>query len=111
MSKFIEIMGSTKAGIATFTLLFSTVITSFFYVEDRFAKADDLKTLEQRVDVNELQTLYKTSLENLHFYRDQVRKYPLDKKVKEKLAEAEEEVKELKGWLKVARKAKIQINQ
>jgi len=100
-------MNSTKAGIATVTLLVSTVITGFFYIEERFAKADDLKKVEIRLEINELQTLYKTALENLYFYRDQSRKYPNDEKLGEKLVEAEEEVKDLKDLLKMAKTAKV----
>jgi len=107
MSRFIDIMGSTKAAIATVALLFSTVFSSFFYIEGRFAKADDLKKVEIRLEINELQTLYKTALENLYFYRDQSRKYPEDTKLKEKLTEAEEEVKDLKDLLTAAKKAKV----
>ncbi len=107
MSRFIKTMGSAKAGITTLTLLFSTMITGFFYIEERFAKADDLKKIEIRLEINELQTLYKTALENLYFYRDQNRKYPDDVKLKEKLTEAEEEVKDLKDLLKMAKTAKV----
>lgn len=107
MSRFTEILGTTKIAIATFTLLFSTVITSFFYIEERFAKADDLKKIEIRLEINEIQTLYKTALENLYFYRDQSRKYPDDVKVKKKLDAAEEEVTDLKDLLKAAKKEKV----
>jgi len=98
-----DIIGTTSAGIGMITLILSSIVTGFFYIEDRFALAAEVEKLEHRVNINELQSLYKISLENLYFYRDQNRKYPDDLKLREKLKEAEDEVKNLKDLLNAAR--------
>ena len=98
-----DIIGTTSAGIGMITLILSSIVTGFFYIKDRFALAAEVEKLEHRVNINELQSLYKISLENLYFYRDQNRKYPDDLKLREKLKEAEDEVKNLKDLLNAAR--------
>lgn len=62
--------------------------------------ADRVTTLEERLTLNELNDLLRRALENLYFYRDQVRKYPGDQDLQDRLFEARKEVEDLKGRIK-----------
>jgi len=85
-----------------------TAVFSFvFYIDGRYAHATTVQKLEKRVELNELRDLYKTALDNQYFYRDQLRKYPLDEDLKSKLNEAETEVKDLKQLITAVKKWKI----
>lgn len=75
------------------------------YLDGRYALAAEHEKLEKRVTLSELEDLLRSSLENLHFYRDQSRKYPTDEDIKAKLKEAEEEVKDLKEAIKKEKEA------
>lgn len=71
------------------------------FVEDKAKEivepvSKKVKALEERLTLNELKDLLKEALSDLYYWRDMARKYPDDQDVKDKLAEAEATVKEIK---------------
>ena len=62
--------------------------------------AKQVATLERRLTKNELKDLLKEALEELYYWRGMSRKYPDDVEVKDKLKEAEENVKDIKERIK-----------
>jgi len=69
------------------------------FVDGRYAHATYVQSVENRVTLNELKQLYRDALENLYFYRGQVRKYPEDVELQRRLADAEKEVKDIKAQI------------
>ena len=55
-----------------------------------------LNHVEYRLSMSELQTLLQHALEDLYYWRDLSRKYPDDQEIKDKLAEAEQNVEDIK---------------
>lgn len=79
--------------------IIGSVVGGLTYIEGKFALADDVKELEQRVSLSELKQIYNEALKNLYFYRDQLRKYPDDVDLKSKLKESEVDVKGIKDQI------------
>jgi len=74
------------------------------YFDNRYAQAAEvekkIEKVENRLTLAELRQLARTAQEEVFFYRDQVRKYPVDLDLKLKLKEAEETVTDLKKQIK-----------
>jgi hypothetical protein len=74
------------------------------YFDGKYAQAAEvekkIEKVETRLTITELKQLYRTAQEEVFFYRDQVRKYPVDLDLKLKLKEAEETVTDLKKQIK-----------
>ena len=74
------------------------------HFDSRYAMAAEvekkIEAVENRLTLAELKQLYRTAQEEVFFYRDQVRKYPVDLDLKLKLKEAEETVTDLKKQIK-----------
>lgn len=59
-----------------------------------------LEKLEERLTLSELRALLQVALDEMYYFRKKSREYPDDVEIAEKLAEAEEEVKDLKERIK-----------
>lgn len=73
---------------------------AFFFVDTRHAQQVDVVELQQRLDINDLYRLLRKAEEEMYHYRKLRRGYPDDETIKEKLREAEEEVRALKERIK-----------
>jgi len=111
VSKFIDWTGNVKNMALLITALIaagSSLVGVSSYFDAKYALAADVnesvKKIENRLTLAELKQLYRTAQEELFFYRDQLRKYPKDPDVKEKLKEAEETVADLKKQIKALEK-------
>lgn len=76
--------------------LIGVVFSSFLFIDNRYALSTNLAQLEQRVKLNELRDLERKAMEDEFFYKEQSRKYPADKQVKDKLGDAEEQVESIR---------------
>ena len=76
-------------------MLIGSVSGGYIYLDGRYALADTVQQLEVRVSLNELLTLRNRALEYVYFLRDQHRRYPEDVQLKDKLVEAEKELKDI----------------
>jgi hypothetical protein len=74
------------------------------HFDNRYAQAAEvdkkIEKVENRLTVAELRQLTRAAQEDVFFYRDQVRKYPNDQDVKDKLKEAEDTLADLKAQIK-----------
>jgi hypothetical protein len=70
------------------------------WVDSRYAKADDVTELENRVELNELKDQLRTALEEYHWLRQQARKYPDDQDILDERDEAKDVVDDLKNRIK-----------
>ena len=99
MGKILETLNNTRNILVFITALagaVGVVYGSITFVDSRYALAEDVQELENRITVTELKDLLHKSLENLYFYRSQLSKYPDDTEVKKRLKEAQEEVDSIK---------------
>lgn len=76
--------------VGVFTLLGFTV-GGYSFLDQRYALATNFAVLEKRVGVNELKHLYHSSLDNVYFFRKQIRINPDDPEIQAKLDEAVKE--------------------
>lgn len=83
------------ASVAGVTALVGAIYASQDQLDKRYAS----KSIEIRVAMNELQAIYQQALSNKYFYQEQVRKYPNDRSIRQKLREAQEEVRSIKKKL------------
>jgi len=72
-------------------LISSAVWGGYMGLESRYASASQVQQLTNRVTINELIDLRNKVLSHIYFLREQSRKYPHDKKIKDKLLETEKE--------------------
>jgi len=86
--------------ISGLIVLIGIAFTVFFFMDNRHASSTSFNRLAVAVSTNKLENTLHKALENLYFYRDQLRKYPNDDKIKKKLEEAEDEVKNIKDRIK-----------
>ncbi len=80
--------------------LIGITFSVFFFMDNRHVSSISFSRLAVTVSTNKLENTLHKALENLYFYRDQLRKYPDDDKLKKKLEEAEDEVKNIKERIK-----------
>lgn len=78
----------------------STVVGGVIWIDSRYAHAEELQTLEERVELNELKDQLRNALDELHFWRQQARKYPDDEEVQDEVDTAKELVDEIKEKIK-----------
>ena len=74
------------------------------HFDSRYAQATEvdqkIQKVENRLTLAELRQLTRAAQEEVFFYRDQMKKYPRDQDVKDKLKEAEETLADLKKQIK-----------
>jgi len=74
------------------------------HFDSRYAQAAEvdqkIQKVENRLTLAELRQLTRAAQEEVFFYRDQMKKYPRDQDVKDKLKEAEETLADLKKQIK-----------
>ncbi len=93
---------------AIFSLV-ATATTAYMIVDNRYAHATDMQQLQQRVLSNEINQTYRDARAEYWFLKKQVAKYPNDVELKQKLKDAEDEVKRLK--LQLTPKKKVVDDQ
>lgn len=103
MPKVMEIVSNIK-NIATLVTALAAAGGTFYgaqaYLNKTYASVNQVEKLEIRLSLQELKELRNESLEELFFWRKQVRKNPDDIDVKKKLKEAEEYVEDVKRQIK-----------
>lgn len=87
-----------SALVGLFTLI-GFVAGGYTFLDQRYTLAAEHRSLEVRVSVNELNYVYRKSLEDLFFYRGQLRLHPNDDNIKLKLEEASSTCEKIKGQL------------
>jgi len=97
-------MNDLIKNISSLMGLIAVVFGVFFFNENRYTSVTEHVKLEQRVSLNELESLLRDALENMYFYRKLLRDAPLDEELKQKVKEAEEEVANLKEQIKELKK-------
>ena len=83
----------------------SSIFGIHSYLDTTYASVAEVEKLKKRLTLTELRDLLKEGLNNLYFYRSQVRKYTDDQELQDKLNEAEDDVKDLKDQIKELRKS------
>lgn len=78
----------------------STIGGGMLALDGRYAKAGEHITLENRVSLNELQDQLRAAFDEYYFQKKQLRKYPDDEELIEKVAEAKQHVDDLKETIK-----------
>lgn len=99
MSKIKEYLSETRNIIIAITTILGfigTLATGVFWIDDRYAKAEQVEELDKRVTLAELKDQLRIAQEEYFFLKSQERKYPDDLDIKEQLAEAKEVVDNLK---------------
>jgi len=86
--------------LALFTMLFA----GYMHIDERYALAKDQAKLNSKINSVELKILLKDALDDLYFYREQLRKHPNDVEIQLKVQRGEENVKFIKNQLKVLKK-------
>lgn len=92
---------STISAILLITSMIGTAFGVYFYIDSKYAYAEALKKLEDRVTINELKTLLFDAMKDYYFYKDLVKKYPKDKDVIQKLKDSEDTIKSIKDQIKL----------
>lgn len=103
MEKIKDFLSNTRnmiLGITAILGFFGTVSTGIFWVDDRYAKAEQVEQLEKRLTLAELKDQLRLALEDYYFLKSQSRKYPDDLDIKKELDEAEEYAESLKEKIK-----------
>lgn len=103
MDKIKEALSDTRNMILAITSILGfigTISAGIFWVDDRYAKADVVEQLEERLTLSELNDQLRAAQEELFFLRSQARKYPDDLDIADQLEEAKEAVKTLKERIK-----------
>jgi len=78
----------------------STASGGVFWVDGRYAKADEQVELEKRVSIQELNQQLRVAVDEYYFLKQQLRKYPDDADLKEKVDEAKAFVDGIKQQIK-----------
>lgn len=88
-------MKATIASAVAVCGLLAVVWGGYVVVDERYARAEKLNRLEQRVLTNELQQAYRDARAEVYFLRSQARKYPADTELQRQLDDAEAELRRL----------------
>jgi len=75
--------------------LVGMLATAIYFVETRYALAEDQAKLVKRLTIYELVDLKRQAQKSKYFLKDQSRKYPTDEEIKKELDKALEEIKNL----------------
>lgn len=86
--------------IITIATLIGTIISGFLFFENRYVLSSEFKKLETDVQLNKLTTLKMSAMESLYFFRKQVRQYPNDQDIADKLKQSEDEVGQINDKIK-----------
>ena len=103
MGKIKELLGETRNVIIAITAILGfigTISAGIFSIDDRYAKADVVQQLEERVTLSELKDQLQAALEEYHFLKKQSRKYPDDREIADELHDAKEVVDNIKEKIK-----------
>jgi hypothetical protein len=107
MPKMIEKLNDVRNILVFITALSAAggvIYGAVNFVDSRYALAEDVQKLEERLTLAELKDLLHKALENLYFYKSQIRKYPEDEELKERLKEAQAEVDSIKKRIEAIEK-------
>lgn len=102
-----NLLNETKTiatAVAAVIGLAGTVVGGVMYVDDRYAKAEELVEVKNDVSLIELKDQLRVAQEELFFLKRQARKYPEDEAILEELADITAVVKDLKEAIKEASK-------
>lgn len=92
--------------IAAVIGLSGTIIGGIIYVDDRYAKAEELVEVKKDVSLIELKDQLRIAQEEYYFLKKQSRKYPDDEDIAEELVEIKVVIKDLKESIKELTKKK-----
>jgi hypothetical protein len=97
--------------LVTIITLIAMCFGGFFYMEDRYAKADDVKKIEHKLTMMQLEELYRKALDNKYFWVDQNKKYPHDPEIHQKMSDAMDEVSNISDQIKRLKAAQDAVEQ
>lgn len=88
-------MADLAKKISTLVGLIVLVFSGFFFLEARHAPMKAHAALEKRVTLQELQRQLRQAEDDAAYYRQQLRKYPADNRIRDRLTKAENRVQQL----------------
>jgi hypothetical protein len=103
MDRIKEFLSDTRNAILAITTILGfigTLATGVFWIDDRYAKAEQVEELDKRVTLSELKDQLRLALEEYYFLKKQARKYPDDEDIQRELEEAKSVVDDLKEKIK-----------
>lgn len=109
--KIIGVIISISTGVFS---MFALTFGGYAFLDKRYAMATDHKKLELRVTINEVEGLHREAMQEVFFFRKQLRQHPEDYDIQDKLKEAEDsslELKDLSVKLKNQQKSLIRGDQ
>ena len=86
--------------MTTVIALFGSVFAGYIYMDERYALAEDVNKLEERLTLSELRESLRIVLDEYFFLKKQIRKYPDDLDIKDQLKDVEERVNDLRSQIK-----------
>lgn len=102
--KSADAIKSVLVVVTTVIALFGSVFAGYIHLDTKYALAADVETIEKRLDLSELKDSLRLALDELHFLKSQIRKYPDDEEIAEELKDSKAEVKDLKAQIKEYKK-------
>jgi hypothetical protein len=96
-------METLRSYIAMFTISAGALGTAYAgvnWVDSRYAKAEQVVSLDKKLMLVELRQQLRTALEEYYFLRQQARKYPQDLDIQRELEDAKEAVDLIKEKIK-----------
>jgi hypothetical protein len=90
--------------VSAILALLGTVLGGYTYIDDRYALAETVDKLEERLTLSELKDSLRLALDELFFLKSQARKYPDDEEIKDQLKAVQERVDDLKRQIEALTK-------
>lgn len=98
-----ETLNETKTVVTAIVAvlgLCGTIFGGITYIDNRYAKSNDLQEIRIDVSLIELKDQLRTAQEEYHFLKSQFRKYPHDEDIEEELIIIKDTIKDLKDAIK-----------
>lgn len=103
-------MGWLESKLKVFLVVMSALSTaggSILWIDGRYAKAAEVVQMERRLDITELKQQLRVATDEYYFLRGQLRKYPEDLELKEKVDEAKEQVDQIRSRIKKLKETRL----
>lgn len=93
--KKVNLVSSVVAIVGGVFSLVALVLGGYTFLDYRYAKAVEHKSLEIRVSLTEIEDLRRDMLKELYFFRQQARENPNDYAIGDKLEEIKKELRDI----------------
>lgn len=80
--------------------LVGSIFAGYLHIDTKYAEASEVEQLEQRVSLQELFASLRIAQDEYFFLKSQLRKYPDDEELEERVEDARRVVDELKRQIK-----------